>query len=175
LLIVGTSAANDWPTFMSGTSYRPNLLFQNLTGAKSFYSNAATTDTSIMKGSLAGSSYGPDQAIFEEPEMQKCIAILTKAGIDVPAPKDVKADPSNMPYQAAFQACPDVALMRAVLEAAGSNLNYGTVGASIDGLKVKIPGDPTERTYGPPPASDGNPSAYLYTFDTSVNDFVLSP
>jgi hypothetical protein len=107
--------------------------------------------------------------------MQKCIAILTKAGIDVPAPKDVKADPSNMPYQSAFQACADVALMRAVLDAAGPNLNYGTFAASIDGLKVKIPGDPTERTYGPPPAADGNPAAYLYTFDTSANDFVLSP
>src|SRR5262245_65869343 len=97
--------------------------------------------------------------------MQKCIATLTDAGIDTPEPKDVGDDPSNQPYQAAFQACPDVALLQATLEAAGDDLNYGTFGAAMDGLKLTIPGDPTARTYGPPPDADGNPSVYLFAWD----------
>ena len=83
------------------------------------------------------------------------------------------ATQSNQPYQAAFQACPDVALIRAWLEAAGKNLNYGTLESAIDGLKVTIPGDPTERTYGPPPAADGNPTVYFFNWDESKKEFVV--
>ena len=105
--------------------------------------------------------------------MQECITVLEDHGVDTPAPEDVGDDPSNQPYQAAFQACPDVALLRAWLEAAGENLNYGTLGTAADGLKVTIPGDPTERTYGAPPDADGNPTPYLYTWDEKNHDFVI--
>ncbi|MEZ5168343.1 MAG: TauD/TfdA family dioxygenase [Acidimicrobiales bacterium] len=44
----------------------------------------------------------------------------------------------------------------ALLEAAGPDLNYGTLATAIDGLTVTVPGDPT-RTYGPAPAADGDP------------------
>ena len=45
---------------------------------------------------------------------------------------------------------------------------------TVYGLKVKIPGDPTERTYGPPPAADGNPQAYLFAWDKTKKTFMLS-
>ena len=39
---------------------------------------------------------------------------------------------------------------------------------------MSIPGDPTEaRTYGPPPAADGNPSVYFFGWDDAARDFVL--
>ena len=66
-----------------------------------------------------------------------------------------------------------MALLAAVLEAAGEDLNYGTFEAAIDGLQVTIPGDPAERTYGPPPDADGNPTVYLYVWDESAKDMVL--
>jgi len=165
VVLVGPSGQG-WPTIMqSDTSYRPKLLFTDLIGLSGFATNAATTDTSVLEGAVAGGGYGPDQDRFEEPEMQKCIATLKDAGIDTPEPKDVGDDPSNQPYQAAFQACPDVALLKATLEAAGDDLNYGTFAAAMDGLKLTIPGDPTERTYGQPPDGDGNPSVYLFAWD----------
>ncbi|HKE76236.1 MAG TPA: ABC transporter substrate-binding protein [Acidimicrobiales bacterium] len=165
VILVGPSGQG-WPTIMqSDTSYRPKLLFTDVIGLTGFATNGATTDTSVLKGAVAGGGYGPDQARFDEPEMQRCVATLKTAGIDTPEPKDVGDDPANQPYQAAFQACPDVALLRATLAAAGKNLNYGTFAAAMDGLKVTIPGDPTERTYGPPPKADGNPSVYLFTWD----------
>jgi len=105
--------------------------------------------------------------------MQECIQTLTDAGLETPAPDSVGDDPSNQPYQAAFQACPDVALLQAVLEAAGEDLNYGTFAAAVDGLEVAIPGDPTPFLYGPPPAADGNPTPYLFGWDEAAGDFVL--
>ncbi len=38
---------------------------------------------------------------------------------------------------------------------------------------MTIPGDPTERTYGPPPAADGNPTVYFFTWDGSNKAFVV--
>src|SRR5262245_53436015 len=167
VVLVGASGQG-WPTIMqSDTSYRPKLLFTDVIGLNGFATNGATTDTSVLKGAVAGGGYGPDQARFEEPEMQRCISTLEKAGIDTPAPKDVGSDPANQPYQAAFQACPDVALLGATLEAAGKNLNYGTFAAAMDGLELTIPGDPTRRTYGQAPHADGDPSVYLFTWDQS--------
>jgi hypothetical protein len=172
VLIVGASG-QDWPTNMAANdSYRPKLLFLEQTGARAFYTNAATTDTSVLEGSLVGGGYGPDQARFDEPAMQECIAVLDAAGLDTPTPEDSGDDPSNQPYQAAFQACPDVALTQAWLEAAGEDLNYGTLAGAIEGLELVIPGDPDTRTFGAPPAGDGNPAAYLFAWDEDAQNYL---
>jgi Periplasmic binding protein len=174
VVLVGPSAQG-WPTIMSsnGSTYRPELLFLDVLAPKAFSTNAATTDTSILEGSLSGGPYGPDQARFDEPGMQECIQTLADQGVETPTPEESGDDPSNQPYQAAFQACPDVALLQAWLEAAGDDLNYGTLDAAIDGLEVAIPGDPTPRTYGPPPDADGDPAAYIFGWDEAEQNFVL--
>lgn len=172
LVIVGLSG-QDWPTYMAdNTSYRPKLLFLDMTGARAFYTNAATTDTSILEGSLAGGSYGPDQERFDEEAMQECIQTLADQGVETPTPEESGDDPSNQPYQAAFQACPDVALTQAWLEAAGEDLNYGTLAAAADGLEVHVPGDPATLTFGPPPAADGDPEAYLFEWDPATEGYL---
>jgi hypothetical protein len=174
-VVIAGLSGQDWPTYMGpDTSYRPKLLFLEAGGVRAFYSNDATTDTSVLDGSLAGGVYGPSQAQFEEKTMQECIATLKKAGIETPSPDASGDDPSNQPFQAVFQACPDMVLTKAVLDGAGKNLNYGTVASAIDGLKVRIPGDPAERTFGPPPAADGNPKAYIFQWDKAKQDLVLA-
>ena len=173
VVIVGASG-QDWPTAMAeNDSYRPKLLFLEQTGARAFYTNAATTDTSVLEGSLLGGGYGPDQARFDEAAMQACVQIATDAGVEVPSPDEVGSDdPSNQPYQAAFQACPDVDIMRAWLEAAGEDLNYGTLAAAADGLEVAVSGDPAARTFGAFPAADGNPAAYLFAWDEDEQNYL---
>jgi hypothetical protein len=173
IVIVGASG-QDWPTAMAeNDSYRPKLLFLEQTGARAFYTNAATTDTSVLEGSLLGGGYGPDQARFEEAAMQECVQIAADAGVEVPSPEEVgDDDPSNQPYQAAFQACPDVDIMRAWIEAAGEDLNYGTLAAAADGLELVVSGDPESRTFGPFPAGDGNPTAYLFAWDEGEQSYL---
>jgi len=175
VVLVGSSAQG-WPQGINdtGSDYRPQLLFLTVVAPRAFSTNAATTDTTILEGMLAGGGYGPDQARFETASMQACVQTLTDAGLETPAPDDVGDDPSNQPYQAAFQACPDIDLLRAWLEAAGPDLNYGTLNAALDaGFEVTVSGDPDARTYGPPPAADGDPTVYFYGWDESAHDFVL--
>jgi len=173
LLMVGLGAPNYMQVMSEDTSYRPTLLFTVTNGARAFYTSADTTDTSILEGALIGGDYGPDQARFDEATMQECVEIVTAAGLEAPAPSGFDPDDAaNQPYQALFQACPDIFLIRALLERAGENLNYGTLAAAIDGLQVAIPGDPTERTYGTAP-SDGSPTAYIFRWDEPTKNIVL--
>ncbi len=173
ILLVGASG-QDWPSYREeDTSYRPTLLFVDSIAVASFATNESTVDTSVLDGAVAGGSYGPNQARFEEATMQACIETLTDAGIETPSPDEVGEDPSNQPFQAAFQACPDLDLLRAWLGAAGEDLNYGTLEAAIDGLEVTASGDPSLRTYGPPPDADGNPPAYLFRWDEALPGLVL--
>lgn len=173
ILLVGASAAT-WPQYMiDNTSYRPNLRFLASSAPNAFATSGANSDTSILDGALTGGSYGPDQARYDEPAMQECRATLAAAGVVTASPSDFDADDaSNQPYQAAFQACPDIALMRAWLEAAGPDLNYGTLDAAVDGLELVVPGDPALRAYGPAPAADGDPLAYLFRWDSATQGLV---
>ena len=169
VVVVGISGAN-WPTYTQDNPYKPKNLFTDVLAGRSFATNAATKSTAVLNGSFAGAGVGADQPRWDEPEMQKCVATLKKAGVkdaDKPPSQFDPTDMSNQPYQATFFACPDMALLKAVLTAAGKDLNYGTLAQAIDGLKVHIPGDATERTYGPPPAADGNPRRLSITWNES--------
>jgi hypothetical protein len=174
VVVVGASGAN-WPTSMaSDTSYRPKLLFVDLVGAQAFSTNKATTDTSILNGSYAGGLYGPNEAIFDEANMQKCVSTLKAAGLKVPSPDQSGDDASNQPFQAAFAACPNFALLQGWLEAAGKTLNYGTLNSALEKtFKVSVPGEPKARTFGPGSKLDGDPVAYTFHWDATAKDYVL--
>jgi hypothetical protein len=174
VILVGGSGQN-WPTYMGDDdSYRPELVFLDFNAVNAFASNAATTDTSVLEGAIAGGPYGPDQAKYEEAGFQDCVSTLEDAGVEVVEPADVADDPDDQRFQAAFFACGDIPLLQAWLDAAGEDLNYGALANALDtGFEVAIPGDPTPRTYGPPPDADGAPTAYLFDWDEGTQDLVL--
>ena len=165
-------AGQTWPNAMADQPYRPRLVFpQTVGGVQAFLLDAAQTDRSLLEGSIAGGSYAPDQAVYDEAGMQDCIQVIEDAGVDMPGPDQVDDDAT--PWIAAFQACPTMALLRAVLEAAGDDLDYGTLQAGGEGLgELAIPGDPSPRSYGPVPATDGEPTPYLFTWDASAEEYV---
>jgi Periplasmic binding protein len=171
VLLVGASA-QDWPTYKANPDYRPDIVSSSLVALQSFTSNEATTDTSVIDGAIAGGVYGPNQAIFEA--MADCIATIEATGADQQSPDEAAASDSQA-FQAAFAACVHIPLTQAWIEAAGPNLNYGTLEAALDaGFEVQLPGDIEPRTYGPSPAADGDPTAYLYTWDESSEAFIRS-
>lgn len=174
VVLVGGSGTN-WPNAMeTDDSYRPQLLFLANNAVSAFADSADTTDTSVLDGALAGGSYGPAQAQFDEAGMQDCIATLEAAGVEVPAPEDVAANPDDQRFFAAFFPCPEVAVLQGWLEAAGEDLNYGALAAALDtGFEVAMPGDPTPRNFGTPPDADGDPTAYLFRWDEAAQDLVL--
>jgi hypothetical protein len=63
--------------------------------------------------------------------------------------------------------------MKALLEAAGEDLSYGTFAAGANGLEVQLPNQPEPLTYGPPPSADGDPTMYLFDWDPDTLDFAL--
>ena len=151
VVLVGGSGTN-WPNAMeTDDSYRPQLLFLANNAVSAFADSADTTDTSVLDGAPAG-SYGPAQAQFDEAGIQDCIATLEAAGVEVPAPEDVAANPDDQRFFAAFFPCPEVAVLQGWLEAAGEDLNYGALAAALDtGFEVAMPGVPRPGTSAPRP------------------------
>jgi hypothetical protein len=172
VVLVGTSGLT-WATGAEQLDYRPELRFGNSNSILAFASDSTAHDLSLLDGAVAGNLYGGKQNLYELPGMQDCIEVLEAAGIEVPEP-DSRTSPDDPElYQAPFTACRDVALMRALLEAAGDDLNYGTFAAGADGLEVVLPTTPDPVTYGPPPSADGDIPIYLYDWDADEVDFVL--
>ncbi len=171
VVLVGQGGAN-WPAYMQQNPYTPKLLFLSSDAVKAFTSNSATTNTKILESGYTGGPYGPDQAVYDEPTMQECVKTLKQAGLKLPPPS-ASTNPLVQEYQAALNVCPPMALLKAWLTAAGKDLNNKTLGTAINGLKVKVPGDPTPRTYSPQHL-DGNPSAYLFVWDPKTKKLVLA-
>ena len=172
VLLVGQSGVT-WGLGVDSLDFRPDLRITNFNSMLAFTSDPAAHDLSILDGAIGGNPYGGKQNIYELPDMQDCIAILEEAGIEVPAPDDRPTPDAPELYQAPFTACRDVALLTALLEAAGEDLDYGTLAAGADGLEVQLPTTPDPVTYGPPPSADGNIPIYLFDWDADVQDFVL--
>ncbi|MGO9875740.1 MAG: hypothetical protein ACLPVY_18310 [Acidimicrobiia bacterium] len=171
-VVLGGLAAENWPEYMEDNPYHPKLLFIDVTGAIAFAINKATTNTSLLQGSIAGGPYGPNQQIFEDSQMQACIQTLAAAGVQTPAPDTLSSNMSDQPFQAAFNVCPVFDILKAWLQAAGKNLNYGTLQSAINGLTVHVSGDPTPRVFSPT-ALDGNPKAYLFSWDSTQKTYVM--
>ncbi len=169
VLTVGDGAIA-WLNGVQGTDYRPRVLMTNGNPATAFLSTPGN-DLSILEGAVSGNTYGGPQNVYELPGQQECTNTLEDAGVEVPEPATFDGD--TEPYKGPFIVCNEVALLRALLEAAGPDLNYGTLTAGADGLEVQLPGDEAPSTFGPPPAADGDRPAYLFDWDTAENDFVL--
>jgi Periplasmic binding protein len=171
VLTVGQSGLT-WASGTESLDYRPQLLLTDPNSILAYTSDEAGRDLSVLDGAVAGNLYGGAENIYDLPAMQECIGVIRDAGgvVDDPATAG-EEDPET--WVSAFAACSDFALLRALLEAAGEDLNYGTLAAGADGLEVQLPSDPDPAVYGPPPAADGDRTAYLYDWDPDEVDFVI--
>lgn len=171
LLLVGDTGLG-WATGIEGSDYRPRLLLTSPSSIKAWATDPAGHDLSVLDGAVGGNVYGPNQNIWELPQMQDCIQVVEDAGVPVPEPDSVPDDQGAV-YLAGMDACRSVTLFKALVEAAGDDLDYGTLTAAADGLEVQLPDQPEPVTYGPPPHSDGDLPAYLYDWDPELVDFAL--
>jgi hypothetical protein len=172
VLTVGDSGFT-WLLGTESLDYRPELRLTSYNSVLVAAGDAGAHDLSVLDGAIGGNVYNPAQNQYELPAMQDCLAVLADAGIDIEAPDTFPPGAQVTPFTSAFTACTDVALMKALLEAAGEDLNDGTFAAGADGLEVQLPNQPEPLTYGPPPAADGDPTMYLFDWDPDALDFVL--
>lgn len=170
VLLVGTAGLG-WASGTQSLDYRPQLFLTDPNSVLAFAGDAAGNDLSVLDDAVAGNLYGPAESTYALDAMQECIGVIEDAGVEVPEPATTPEGEDL--YVAGFTACDDMTLLRALLEAAGEDLNYGTLAAGAEGLEVQLPSEPSPRTYGSPPAADGDPTAYLFDWDPDLVDFAV--
>ena len=169
VLVVGDAGVT-WAGGLEHGTYRPQLLFTGSNSISSFYKDPAR-DVSLLKDAVVGDLYGPAQATYDEPAMQRCIDVQKKAGVKFIRPDDQKpGDPGQ--YVSSFSACWNMALFKAIAEKAGKNLDYGTLEAAGESLgSIHIPGDPNPFHYGGGSSRDGDRKVTIFRWDAAKRDF----
>ncbi len=156
-------------------AYRPSLLFTS-TNSVNAYAKDTTRDASVFEGAIAMGVYGPPDAYLELGGItEACFDVIRAAGIELNPPSEVApGDPNTV--VAALAACQQIALLEALLEGAGPELNYGTFQTAGYNLgEIELPGEPKPFFYGPPPSIDGDRELYRFVFDVNERAFVQAP
>ena len=171
VIVVG-AAGLGWATGVQPLDYRPELRLTDPASIQAYVTDAAGNDLSVLDGAIAGNLYGPAQAIWELPQMQECIAMVEAAGVPVPEPASIEPGTGSR-YVAGTTACIAMTLVQALLDAAGEELNYGSLEAAVNDLRVQLPNSPEEAIYGPPPSADGDAAAFLFDWNPSTETFEI--
>ena len=171
VLVLGTAGLT-WASGVESLDYRPPLRLTDPNSILAYAGDQARRDLSVLDGAVAGNLYGGPENLWNMDNMQACIEKIDAGGGSVPEPDTVPEEDSDL-WVAGFTACRNVVLLQALIEAAGEDLNYGSFAAGADGLEVDVPVQPDPMTFGPPPAADGDPTAYLFDFDQDAREFVL--
>jgi hypothetical protein len=166
-------AQTPWANVMEkDSSYRPVLLQPTgIAGANSLTS-VVGRDFGFLEGAHVADTYGPPQRVWEEEDMQECIAVIEEAGIEVPAPDTLeKGEPTQ--YGSVFPACQQIALLGAILEKAGEDLDYATFDKAGTTLgEVKLPGSPDPFDYGSGLARGGQAPVSLFKWDPAKKEYL---
>jgi ABC-type branched-subunit amino acid transport system substrate-binding protein len=172
VLALGQGTANVVSDGVTGSGFKPKLVFNNTNGPNATL-NDDTRDPSVFEGATAVGVFGPNDAILElEGVTKECFDVVRAAGIEIPVPSTVEpGDPNTL--VSALGGCQSLHLLRAMLEGAGEDLNYGTFQTAGYRLgEILLPGEPQPFFYGPPPHADGDRPLYPYVFDADSRQFV---
>jgi hypothetical protein len=160
VLVVGESFLQVGNALSKMSSYRPRLIALNNTFLQSFIVNPGS-DLSVLKDAIGANTF----VDFNEPGLQKCLKVVTKAtGYTM---QDTV--PTGQPdyEQGAEIACRAVALFSGIAKAAGKNLTVDSFGkAAAKGGTFDIPGsgkvtyDTTTKTFQQP--------VYIYRYDPTT-------
>jgi len=168
------SVGGTFPGGIARTDWRPTLVFDFLASAQ-LYADGAGNDLSLLEGAIAAGAFNPenDYGTLASPTTE-CVENQTAAGLELTPRKDVP-EGESIQVASSMIACRYVALLVAGLEKAGEELNYGTFTTAMNNLgDIMLPGYPDPWHFGPPPAADGDPHLYVYTWDQAKQEWVDS-
>jgi ABC-type branched-subunit amino acid transport system substrate-binding protein len=146
------------------TDYQPRLV-STLQNPMATYVGNPSSDLSVMQNAITG-NVGFD---FNDPALQKCYGLVTKATGEVMVENPAPGEPSYR--TSADNACRYMALFAALATAAGKNLTTARFGkAGQNAGSIEVPG--SERiTYNPKTHTFTQP-VYLYRFDPATKTLV---
>ena len=175
VVAVGT-AGDSWPRSLqvNHSSYRPRLVATDWRNLAAYAQDKQGHDDSILKDALGADAAPDDIDTWNEPNMQKCAAIVKAAHPSEPIndPNTATTNTANT-WVSVENACRYVNLFAALAKAAGPTLNDDTLlHAGNTTSNVIVPGQLAPLNYSPG-YHDGNGQAYIYTWNAGTQKFVL--
>jgi hypothetical protein len=173
VLMIGSAVGGFFPNGLARTDFRPQLLFGDMNSAGAFTAGEGN-DLSVMASALTAGAFDSGN-LYEQlgSPTKECLAIETAAGLKL-MPADDVPDGESQQIVSSLHACRDLALLMAILEKAGPDLNYGTFTTAGNNLgEIALPGFPDPMHYGPPPHADGDPVLYVYAWDETSKTMKL--
>jgi hypothetical protein len=172
-VLVYGQAGITWGNGAASLDYKPQLLFTGLDSILA-YANDANKDVGLLEDAIAVARRQSDPEQFH-PSLDECFEIVEKAtGVKLLTEAESKAQDVPLNFVGAASACSNMALLRAILEKAGDDLNYGTFRRAGEELgEITLPGDDDPLTFGPPPHADGDAVLHLHAWDPAKRAFVL--
>lgn len=167
-LLMLANTAVYMPKGVANTDWRPQLIFPDFNGSTT-YAKSDGADLSVMEGAITVGMFDwnqnfpslgdPTKACLDYQEQQQGITLKPTSELAPGEPK---------PIVSSITACRNIALIAAILEKAGSDLNYGTFTTAADNLgEVILPGYPDPWNFDRD-HPDGNPPLYVYNWDTAL-------
>lgn len=173
VLLTGESGLT-WASGVQDSTYRPEMVFSTVAAIRAYTTGAGKgKDLSMLNTAVAGGTFeSPSDQIPSDPLFLECLKTQEAAGLKVLPPDQVR-DTGSFQIAATSGACRNMSLLTQMLEAAGPDLNYGTLVQGAETLQgIKIAGTPDPWTFGSGVNAQGNPTAYLWTFDQQKQEFV---
>jgi ABC-type branched-subunit amino acid transport system substrate-binding protein len=176
LVAVGTGASV-WLTAEQAnqSTYVPRLLALNGTQVEGYVNAETGNDPTYLKGLLSGTATEPYSVAWEQPSMTRCIAGIRKA-----YPSDTIGSPVNasstapQTWTAPVVACRNVALLTAILKAAGKTVTNETFAKGGESLRnISIPGVAGTISFMPG-QQYANAPLFLVTYDTKTKTAITS-
>jgi hypothetical protein len=171
ILVIGSTVGTAVLTALSKTDYHPAVRFSTMNLPVS-YAAAKGSDLAPLAGAATGGLFNGQNSFPSLGGVTKeCVDVIEKAGMKmIPVDEVPKGEPRNA--AAANFTCIHLYLLKAILEKAGKNLDYGTFKAAGDSLgQVDLPFSPDPWNFGAPPKADGDPKLYVYEWNPSTKAF----
>ncbi|WP_436789658.1 ABC transporter substrate-binding protein [Yinghuangia sp. YIM S10712] len=170
IVVVG-GMGGEFPKQLEKTSYRPRLLFTDVTRAEIYTGDQAQHDFSTLTNATAAGT----KVDWNDPALRECIATVEAAIPDLKGKLTV--DPATLPAgtpspQTSMQtACRNLTLFKAIADKAGRDLNYETfqnAGFTLGPLQIPSLSDKADYTRETP---HGAVPPRLFTYDPAAKKF----
>jgi ABC-type branched-subunit amino acid transport system substrate-binding protein len=171
VLVVG-GAPTSWLDGRGTTRYRPKNVFRRQNNVTPWMRDTSN-DFSLLEESVSAGTF-PSVDLFESmgPVTQECVDLNAEAGLTlIPANEVPEGEPAQV--SSSLTACTQVALLAAMLDGAGPDLNFGTflsAGYNLGDIELAQATKPYH--FGPPPSADGDSPPVMFRYDATSAQFV---
>ena len=176
LLFVGTRAAAPALDELVKTDWRPALRFASR-GSVGIFDGDSSRDRSVLEGAYSAGAFDHADTYLEmtDEPTKSCVSALQSRGIELVEKSGWTFESGiGKTWTAAQAACTQVQLLRAILDAAGPNLDYGTFQHAGENLgELYLFGDPNPRFYGPGASVDGDPTLSIYEWKPEMSQWAI--